>query len=41
MPAFEPEDREDREWIEKTRQHLGVLKSYGDKQIFENVAMRL
>jgi Mor family transcriptional regulator len=41
MPDFEPEDREDRKWIEKTKQTLEVLKSYGDKQFLENIAKRL
>ncbi len=38
MPEFEPKDSFDRNWIERTRQLLDNLKSYGDKQFLENVA---
>ncbi len=41
MPDFEMEDRSDREWIEKTKQYLDTLKSYGDSQFLENVARNL
>lgn len=41
MPDFEPEDREDREWVEKTRQYLETLRSYGDSQFLKDVVKRL
>jgi hypothetical protein len=41
MPEFEPEDSFDRNWIERTRQLLDNLKSYGDKQFLENIVKNL
>lgn len=41
MPDIELEDSYDQKWIEKTRQMLAHLKSYGDTQFLENVAKGL
>jgi hypothetical protein len=41
MPDFEPEDRSDREWVERLKQLRDNLKSYGDAQFLENVLKKL
>ena len=41
MPDFEPEDRSDREWIERLQSLRDNLKSYGDTQFFENIMKKL